>query len=626
MYHYLFRFRVTHHDKKLHGGPNPLVSSGDQLDQSQDSEDRKESGYNLRNMFKDVRPPSESSNGVAPNVGKRRKSLTMFGLRRGSDPAGIKVGEGTGRETGGVRFAIQQQPVVLEELSQTENIELIAEHGTQAGIKPETKPSKSPQHEAKTLGSFNSPSFQSKIQTHDAIPETEDGSKDRPSPETCKTPMIKPSIGSTAASAPSSLPIPSPASSGQAFKTAEKQGDVVDVVLKNKEAYDPGPLQTSTPIAPMPGILPGFTPVIPTGQPERYSSTGFPVTQTPPDPSSGQDLEPGFRASIALISLGSSPPSSSQIKTPSSVSSLKTPTSPLCVTPSPKLSSRNMPSEATKTDFPPALTPSPNFPSGQAMSSQSPVPSSSFGKSASPLQARTPSPALTAGSKFDTMPVLPQTPSSSPADQNLSIGSSPRLTLKSESATSVTSMDKGDTVSSPLSTKEQEPEGARILKTEQKTEIKRVGILKTAKLSPVEGDSKALAISSPTYQLCKDRLRNLPLSPTSPIGSRVSNVTIFKASPNSKREFSVVTMVEEEESSTSTKDQQRGTSELGVESEKVEISPTVSDVGQPESQHGENSGTQDRPTVSQDKDDMVEMEDIRDCKVTQMEEAKTFDE
>lgn len=611
MYHYLFRFRVTHHDKKLHGGPNPLVSSGDQLDQSQDSEDRKESGYNLRNMFKDVGPPSESSNGVAPNVGKRKKSLTIFGLRRGSDPAGIKVGEGTGRETGGVRFAIQQQPVVLEELSQTENIEVTAERDTQACIKPETKPSKRLQHEAKTLCSVISPSSQSKIETHDAIPAAEYGSKDGPSPETCKTPMIKHSNGSTAASAPSSLLIPSPASSGQAFKAAEKQGDIVDVVLKNKEAYDPGPLQTSTPIAPMPGILPGFTPVIPTGQPERYSSTGFPVTQTPPDPSSGQDLEPGFRASLALISLGSSPPSSSQIKTPSSVSSLKTPTSPLCVTPSPKLNSRNTPSEATKTDFPSALTPSPNFPSGQAMSSQSPVPSSSFGKSASPLQARTPSPALTAGSKFDTVPVFPQTPSSSPADQNLSIGSSPRLTLKSESVTSVTSMDKGDKVSSPLSTKEQEPEGARILKTEQKTEIKRVGVL---------------AISAPTDKLCKDRLSNLPLSPTSPIGSRVSNVTIVKASPNSKREFSVVTMVEEEESSTSTKDQQRGTSELGVESEKVEISPTVLDVGQPESQHGENLGTQDRPTVSLDKDDMVEMEDIRDCKVTQMVEAKTVDE
>ncbi|XP_040904627.1 RELT-like protein 2 isoform X2 [Toxotes jaculatrix] len=92
------RFRVTHTDKKLHGGPNPLVSSGDQLDQSQDSEERKEGGYNLRSMFKDAHPSSESTNGVAPNVGKRKKSVTIFGLRRGSDPVGIKGLEGTDRQ------------------------------------------------------------------------------------------------------------------------------------------------------------------------------------------------------------------------------------------------------------------------------------------------------------------------------------------------------------------------------------------------------------------------------------------------------------------------------------------------------------------------------------------------
>ncbi|CAG14041.1 unnamed protein product, partial [Tetraodon nigroviridis] len=87
-------FRVTHHDKKLQVGPNPSVGSGDQLDQSQDSEDRKESGYNLRSMFKDVRPQPDTSNGITPNVGKPRKSLTIFGLRRGSDPVGITAAEG----------------------------------------------------------------------------------------------------------------------------------------------------------------------------------------------------------------------------------------------------------------------------------------------------------------------------------------------------------------------------------------------------------------------------------------------------------------------------------------------------------------------------------------------------
>ncbi len=235
------------------------------------------------------------------------------------------------------------------------------------------------------------------------------------------------------------------------------------------------------------------------------------------------------------------------------------------------------------------------------------------------------------------MPVSPQTPSSSPAERKLSSGSSPQLTLKSESVTSVTSVTKGNVVSSPVSPKEQELEGVRIPKTEDKTQIKTVGILKKAKPSPIEGDSKASALSSPTDQLSKDRLSNLTLSspslltPSSPKGSSVSNVTIVKASPDSKREFSVVTMVEEKESSIS---MNRQTSEPWVESEKAKITPAVSqgekvyilDVEQPESQLGQISGVEDKPTVSQEKDDMVEMEDFRDCKVMQVEEAGRVDE
>lgn len=627
---------MTHHDKKLHGGPNPIVSSGDQLDQSQDSEERKEGGYHLRSMFKDVRPPSESSNGVAPNVGKRRKSVTIFGLRRGSDPIGIKAGEGTGREAGGVRFAIQQQPVVREELLQTKNTAINPENGTKPGIKSETalstnKIDASPEYDGKPSESVNFSSSQSKNQAHDSTPAPEDGPTSEPSTN------FKPLNASASAFAPSSLPIPSSASFGQTLKTM-KIKDVEDEVMMNKDAYDPGPQQTSTPIAPVQGSIPGFTSGTPTGQPRPSSSTGLPVTQTPNDPSSSLDLEPGFDASQGSISLASSP-SSFQIKTPSSVSSLKTPTSPLAVTPSPKLSSRNTPTEATKTAFPPALTPSPKFPSGRTVSSQSPTPSSSFGKSGTPLQAQTPSPAFMGSPKLDSMPVSPQTPSS-PAERKLSSGSSPQLTLKSESVTSVTSMTKGNVVSSPISQKEQELEGVRIPKTEDKIQIKTVGILKKAKPSPIEGDSKASALSSPTDQLSKDRLSNLTLSspslltPSSPKGSSVSNVTIVKASPDSKREFSVVTMVEEEESSISINRQKEETSEPRVESEKAKITPAVSqgekvsilDAGQPESQRGQISGVEDKPTVSQEKDDMVEMEDFRDCKVMQVEEAGRVDE
>lgn len=581
------RFRVTHNDKKLHGGPNPLVNSGDQLDQSQDLDDRKEGGYNLRSMFKDVRPPSENSNGVGPNVGKRRKSLTIFGLRRGSDPVGVKAGEGLGRETGGVRFAIQQQPVVLEELSQTESKEVAPEAGTKPGIKLETETSKnqrspSPQVQAKTSDPVNSQSVQSGNQTQVISCPTEDGSKHGSSPEPHTNHMNKPSGGNIAASAPSSLPIPTLSSSVQTFTTTQKQGDHKDRALENKDAYDPGPLQTSTPIAPMYGSIPGYSMVNPTSQPEPYSSSDFPVTQTPPDPSYSPDLEPGFRASLAFISLGSSPPSSAPVKTPSSVSSLTTPTPPLDITPSPRLSSRNTPSEAGKTAFSPVLTPSPKLPSGREMSSQSPTP--------------------------------------------------PRLTLKSGSVTSVTSMTKGDMVSSQTSPKEQEQEGGNVPVTEEKTEIKRAGILKTATLSPAE-TSKAFAVSSPTDLLSKERLSSTPLSPpspltpTSPLGSRVSSMTIVKASPDSKREFSVVTMVREEESSTSVKDQKGQTPKLTTESEKVGVNPTVGpSVEQPITQSEETSGAAERPTVSQEKDDMVEMEDIKDCKVMQVEKAERKNE
>uniref|UniRef100_A0A3Q3XBB8 RELT like 2 n=1 Tax=Mola mola TaxID=94237 RepID=A0A3Q3XBB8_MOLML len=191
--------------------------------------------------------------------------------------------------------------------------------------------------------------------------------------------------------------------------------------------------------------------------------------------------------------------------------------------------------------------------------------------------------------------------------------------------TSVTYLKKGDNDSIAFSIKEQELDGARLPKAEEKTERSRVGILKTAKLSELEGNSSAFAFSSPTEEYSKDRLSSFPL-PSSPLGSRISNVAIIKASPDSKREFSVVTMVEEEESSSSTKDQKRETSQLRIESGKAEIDSTVSDVVQPEIEHGENSATQDKQPASQEKDDMVEMEDIKDCKVTQMEETKLVDE
>ncbi|XP_069387180.1 RELT-like protein 2 isoform X1 [Paralichthys olivaceus] len=609
------RFRVTHTDKKLHGGSNPLVISGDQLDQSQDSEEQKEGGYNLRSMFKDVRTSSASANGVVPNVGKRRKSVTIFGLRRGSETVSNKEVEGTGWEAGGVKFAIQKQPIVLEELVKAENIEIASECGTKCGSTPGTELSQNEmaaplQSEVETSGSVNSPSFQSKKQPHDFSS----------GPEPRMNLKIKPSVGSTAISALSSVLISSPTMPGQTYTATEKQGHGGDKIMKNEQDYDPGPLQTSTPIIPMTGAIPGFTPVIPAGQSESCSSTVFQVIQTPPHPSSSPVVGHDFDASLAFIGLGSSHQFSLPIKTPSSTSLLKTPTSPQTVMSSPELSSRNKPPEATKTARSPALTPSPKLPSGQEMSSQSNI--------ASPLEAQTLPPTLSSSPKLDTFPVSSQqrnitTPSSAPTGQNPGFRSS--TPLKSESVMSVKSMTTGDMVSSPLSIKEEEQ--AR----EEKTEKKMLGILKTAELSPVEGGVKGLALSFPSDHVHKDRQSSFHLSPCSPLstsasgGSTISSMTIIKASPESKREFSVVTMMEDEESTSLSKDPKRETCKVGAEFEKVEFSPavgqgekfSVSGKGQPDSQRGET-----RLMLSQEKEDMVEMEDIKDCKVMQLQEAE----
>ncbi|XP_029368819.1 RELT-like protein 2 [Echeneis naucrates] len=256
------RFRVTHTDKKLQGNPNPLVSSRDLLDQSQDCEEKKEGGYSLRNMFKDVGPLSDSTNGVAPNVGKRRKSVTIFGLRRGSDPVGIKAVDGSGGETGGVTFSIRQQPVVVKELLQAETREPA---DTNPGSKSETKllmnqASAPLQHEAKTAGLVYSPSTQNKKQLRESSLASEHGS----TPSPCCAPHSNLTIQHSFQS--KATP---PTVFRQMSPTTENQEHVKNNILL--EAYVPRPLQTS-----MAGSSPPFTPVISSGQ-----STSCPVLQAP---------------------------------------------------------------------------------------------------------------------------------------------------------------------------------------------------------------------------------------------------------------------------------------------------------------------------------------------------------
>lgn len=312
---------MTHHDKKLQGGTNPSVGSGDQLDHSQDSEDRKESGYNLRSMFKDVRPQSDTSNGIASNVGKRRKSVTIFGLRRGSDSVVNKAAEGTGKETGGVKFTVQKRPAVLEELSQTDS--------TVDPLERNTKPN--------TLLSPDQ-----KAETANTLPEIKNqfwgGSDQFSSALPC---MNRDSLGCTAASGPSCLLIPLPMPSAQDL-LPENHGDVENFDLPNKNVDDPGPLQTSTPFAPIQRTISGYADVISTNPSECHPSRVLGVIRTPSDLSSSTDIESSN--SLALISLGSSPPSASRIKSVSSLSLSNTPT----ITPKAEISSENTPSEAAR--------------------------------------------------------------------------------------------------------------------------------------------------------------------------------------------------------------------------------------------------------------------------------------
>lgn len=519
------RFRVTHADKKLQGGPNQLQASGDQLDQSQDSEDRKEDGYNLKNMFKDVQPPSDGASGV----GKRKKSLTLFGLRRGSDPLGLRI---KGRDTGGSRFAVHQPPVVLEEPVQTDNVKANPEHGTKPGAKLNAEP----------------PSAQRDVITSilKKSPNSNSGAHEGSKLGLGSDPQEKMTTG---ASAPTLLPV-----------LPEKSVVVDSRVLKIE---GPGPLQTSTPIDTIPAPIPGFSSAMPTGQ--SHLNKDFTAIRASSDPCSSPDQESAISGGPALISLGSSPASSFQNKTFSSVSSLKTPTSSL--------------TESAK---------------------------SSLGSITESIK---------------TKPLLSLAPCPSPT------AASPRLTLRSESLTSVGSTTQGEMFPSSFSKKEHKPER----QTEGKMEKQRAGILKTAKLPPVETEDPA----SSSEQNFKERLSSLAVSPSSPLspsslqGVRISSVTIVKDSPDSKREFSAFTMVEKENATTV--DQRLESSDDGFESEKKEMRPAVRKqeqifVGESDIKSQETVGAETRLYPSQDKDDMMEMEDIRDCKVTQVEGAKGLKE
>ncbi|CAL8267690.1 unnamed protein product [Boreogadus saida] len=575
------RFRVIHSDKKLQGSPNPMADSGDQLNQSQDSkdpkdgaEDPKEGGFNLRNMFKDVKQPAETSNnGAVANPGKRRKSLTIFGLgRRGSDPAGLKTASLPGGRVfgglreGGVKFS-KQAPVVFEE---------------QLPTCPETDSATEVPYSVPLEGI------------------TEAGSPSPRGLEPPDGPATEPSVGAAAAQetpvVPSSLAIPTSLPSRRTLQSPSP--GTAREEKKSAEVCSPGPRQTSTPIAPGFGVASGPTSSA-AAAPQRTasSSEGLLPSGTLPSPysTSSLDADPGIGGSLASMTLGLSPTSLFPVTT-TSPASPRTPTSSAVfaqsLTPPPH-DSRNAPTEPVKTpSASPALRHSPQLTSVLCRSNQSPATALSLGRIPSPLLARIPSPALTLTTNASAMSPSP-TPSAvlSPGSSQ----TSPRDALPHVRG-------RFTSVASSASEPDQHP-------------------------CVSAGDVRSASLASHSAPLGKDGPSNRPVSPgpsrspSLPQEGRMSSVSIVKASPDNKREFSVVTMLEEEEPSILTTKEETGeTSDLKKDLEKVDISPTVTKTGYSSVSGSVQTTTLDKelstvlvvPSVSQGKDDIVEMKDLQE--------------
>lgn len=462
------RFRVTHTDKKSTDGggrmSDVLVGSGDNLDQSQDSEERRDGGYNLRSLFKDSRPPSESTS----NTGKRRRSLTIFGLRRGSDPIGVKV-VSTGRES--VRFI--PQPVVFEE-PQSENIENRSKERRQSlEIAASRIKKTSPSITGKTLAE-NSVDLQSstqgvQLQTKDLLASS--------------TPP------------PNSLPI--------------SLGSSVGRVTEEQTNLSPGPLQTSTPLSPIPAEkVIQFIPQVLQG------------SQTPPDPCTSPVIEYGSFASPSLISLGSSPHLT-----------LRTPASPAA--PSAKFQLKSQPIESNQSAIS-LQTPSSVTPQDDALVLEMPSKEPGFISAKSPIKWEG---SMTQTSTKDELKNL----KSFEEDKILSELSTSSAMPNSKLITQVSdqSMNSPQT-SSSVSLQDE----ALALEMTSK-EHSPISSLSQTK---VEGSTSQVSMEGKPIlkNLVNEEENKNKFLLSSPREDRISSVTVIKNSPDSNREFSVAKMVEEQ--------------------------------------------------------------------------------
>uniref|UniRef100_A0A8C7H2M4 Mucin-17-like n=1 Tax=Oncorhynchus kisutch TaxID=8019 RepID=A0A8C7H2M4_ONCKI len=599
------RFRVTHMDKKDQG-------SGDQLDQSEaldsekaDEEDpQRKEGYNLQSMFKDVK--TETTNGVVATAAKRKKSLVLFSLRRGSDPVGVKVSLS--------QPVVEEEPLFNDPLKtapvQTSSpVKALSSQPSMGSAAPddtEMAPVKmsptrvtfivSPTEAPEPVSPNTSPAGVSPL-----TPPVQESPITTPVQVTPMTPEIFPlTPGSPTNLAPSPLNV-SPATSPVQAHPTPVQASPTPVQASPtpvQASHTPTPVQASpTPVQASPTpVQPSPTPVQASPTPVQASPTPVQASPTPTpvqaSPTPVQASPTPAQASPTTAPLNLSPALSSRMVSPS----------PNSLNLSPSLSSRKVSSNTTPLNLSPTPTPmqvSPALSSRKVSSNTTPL---NLSPTPTPMQV---SPALSSRKVSSNTTPLNLSPTPTPMQVSPALSSrnvSPALTSRKVSptplmvspiaphsilsnTTTLVKVEQTSPSSSPFTTSATATMKGPEHKADSLARFKADKVsptVATVKISPTVDHMKVSATMTPT-KVCPSS--GSPLENKLELGS----VAIVNASPDSQREVSVVCMADV------------------VKGEKED--PAVA-----------------QSPPEEEKEDEVEMEDIKNCRVSQEEEGVSLKE
>ncbi|XP_064829550.1 mucin-2-like [Oncorhynchus masou masou] len=634
------RFRVTHMDKKDQG-------SGDQLDQSEaldsekgDEEDpQRKEGYNLQSMFKDVK--TETTNGVVATAAKRKKSLVLFSLRRGSDPVGVKVSLS--------QPVVEEEPLFNDPLKtapvQTSSpVKALSSQPSMGSATPddtEMAPTRvtfivSPIEAPEPVSPNTSPAGVSPL-----TPPVQESPITTPVQVTPMTPEIFPlTPGSPTNLAPSPLNVSPATSPLQAHPTPTLvQASPTPVQASHTPVQaSPTPVQAShTPTTVQSSTTPtpvqaSPTPVQASPTPVQASPTHVQASPTPVQashtPVQTSHTPTPVQASPTTAPLNLSPALSSRMVSPSptslnlspSLSSRKVSsnTTPLNLSPtltpmqvSPALSSRKVSSNTTPLNLSPTLTPmqvSPALSSRKVSSNTTPL---NLSPTLTPMQV---SPALSSRKVSSNTTPLNLSPTPTPMQVSPALSSrkvSPVLSSRNVSpALSSRKVSPASLMVSPIAPHSILSNTTTLVKVEQTSpssspfttsatatmkgpehKADSLARFKADKVSPTVATVKI----SPTVDHMNVSATMTPIkvcpSSGSPLENKleVGSVAIVNASPDSQREVSVVYMADV------------------VKGEKED--PAVA-----------------QSPPEEEKEDEVEMEDIKNCRVSQEEEGMSLKE